>query len=125
MNIVKALRKKADLQQQELADMVGVARPTVSEWENQKKDPSGERLHKLAEIFKVDELVILGVVPAVPASELSPSQKETGLNEFLIELLMNASEDRRKTILEFLQLPDEQQLRVVGYLEALKTMNKG
>ena len=62
MNIVKALRKKAGLQQKELAYMVDVSRPTVSEWENNKKDPSGERLKKLAQIFDVDELVILGAM---------------------------------------------------------------
>ena len=60
MNIVKELRKAADMQQKELALAVGVAAPTVSEWEHQKKDPSGERLQKLAEIFKVDPMIILG-----------------------------------------------------------------
>ena len=60
MNIVKELRKKAGIQQKELALIVGVAQPTVSEWELNKKDPSGERLKKLAEYFGVDELVILG-----------------------------------------------------------------
>ena len=60
MNIVKELRKKKGIQQKELALIVGVAQPTVSEWELNKKDPSGERLKKLAEYFAVDELVILG-----------------------------------------------------------------
>lgn len=60
MNIVKELRKKAGIQQKELALIAGVSNPTVSEWENGKKDPSGERLRKLAEYFGVDELVILG-----------------------------------------------------------------
>lgn len=60
MNIVKELRKKAGIQQKELALIVGVAQPTVSEWELNKKDPSGERLQKLAEYFGVDELVVLG-----------------------------------------------------------------
>ena len=60
MNIVKELRKKAGIQQKELAIEIGVSRPTVSEWESNKKDPSGERLRKLAEFFDVDELVILG-----------------------------------------------------------------
>ena len=60
MNIVKELRKKAGIQQKELALIVGVAQPTVSEWELNKKDPSGKRLKKLAEYFGVDELVILG-----------------------------------------------------------------
>ena len=60
MNIVKELRKKAGIQQKELAISIGVSRPTVSEWESNKKDPSGERLKKLAEFFGVDELMILG-----------------------------------------------------------------
>jgi repressor LexA len=48
------------MQQKELALTVGVAQPTVSEWESNKKDPSGDRLKKLSEIFGVDELVVLG-----------------------------------------------------------------
>lgn len=60
MNIVRELRKKAAIQQKELAIIAGVSAPTVSEWEANKKDPSGERLRKLAEYFGVDELVILG-----------------------------------------------------------------
>lgn len=60
MNIVKELRKAKGIQQKELAISIGVSRPTVSEWESNKKDPSGERLRKLAEFFGVDELVILG-----------------------------------------------------------------
>lgn len=60
MNIVKELRKKHNIQQKELALIIGVAQPTVSEWETGKKDPSGERLKKLAEFFQVDELDILG-----------------------------------------------------------------
>lgn len=60
MNIVKELRKKKGVQQKELAIDIGVSQPTVSDWEANKKDPSGERLKRLAEYFGVDELVILG-----------------------------------------------------------------
>lgn len=60
MNIVKELRKKKGIQQKELAIEIGVTQPTVSEWESQKKDPSGERLKKLSDYFGVDELIILG-----------------------------------------------------------------
>lgn len=121
MNIVKALRKKSGLQQQELAYMVGVSRPTVSEWENNKKDPSGERLKKLAQVFGVDELVILGIVPPdVGKQKETPAEGPPGLNDFLIELLVNSPDDRRQAILDFLQLPEEQAQRVIGYLEAAK-----
>ena len=60
MNIIRELRKKAGIGQKELADIVGVSIPTVSDWETGKKQPSKERLRKLAEYFQVDELVILG-----------------------------------------------------------------
>lgn len=60
MNRVKELCIRNDIQQKELAIMAGVSQPTVSDWVNQKKDPSGERLEKLSEIFGVSRAVILG-----------------------------------------------------------------
>jgi transcriptional regulator with XRE-family HTH domain len=59
MNRVRELRARSGMQQKELALAVGIARPTVSEWEHQKKDPTGERLNKLTEIFGVNRGVIL------------------------------------------------------------------
>ena len=76
MNIVKELRKKRGIQQKELAIYVGVAQPTVSEWESGKKDPSGERLRKLAEFFGVDELVVLGAGFAEQTESDAPKTKE-------------------------------------------------
>ena len=61
MNIVKELRIQAGLQQKEVALAIGVSNPTVSEWEHQKKDPSGERLNKLADLFNVSPETILGI----------------------------------------------------------------
>lgn len=70
MNIIRELRKRADLQQKQLAAEVGVSVATVSDWETQKKDPSGKNLKKLAEIFDVDPLVVLGLsAPAEIADE--------------------------------------------------------
>ena len=60
MNRVRELRMRAGMQQKELAIDLGIARPTVSEWEHQKKDPTGDRLLKLSEIFNVSTGVILG-----------------------------------------------------------------
>ena len=75
LNIIKELRKKKGIQQKELALVIGVAQPTVSEWESGKKDPSGERLRKLSEYFEVDELVILGKGVADLTQELSQVPK--------------------------------------------------
>jgi transcriptional regulator with XRE-family HTH domain len=60
MNIICELRKKKGIQQKELASIIGVSIPTISNWENGKSDPSSDKLKKLAEYFGVDELVILG-----------------------------------------------------------------
>ena len=60
MNKVKELREKLGIQQKDLAIQIGVSRPTVSEWEHQKKDPSGDRLFKLSQVFNVPAGVILG-----------------------------------------------------------------
>ena len=63
MNRVKELRKRAGLLQKDIADAAGTARITVSDWENQKKDPTGERLHRLAQFFGVTTGVILCYEP--------------------------------------------------------------
>lgn len=77
MNIVRELRKRKGIQQKELAIEIGVSKPTVSEWENGKKDPSGERLRRLAQYFGVDELVILGQEVLVVGQEGSETPKTT------------------------------------------------
>lgn len=68
MNRARELRQRAGMQQKEVAVAIGVSRPTVSEWEHQKKDPSGDRLLKLAELFDVSTVVILGLEP-MPGNE--------------------------------------------------------
>lgn len=60
MNIIRELRKKKGVQQKELSIAIGVSQPTVSDWEKNKKDPSGENLKKLADFFGVDELIVMG-----------------------------------------------------------------
>ena len=76
MNIIRELRKKAGIGQKELADIIGVSIPTVSDWETGKKQPSKERLRKLAEYFHVDELVILGKRVVSISDENNPRTTE-------------------------------------------------
>lgn len=94
MNIVKELRKKAGIQQKELAISIGVSRPTVSEWESNKKDPSGERLKKLAEYFGVDELMILGK-GVVDLSDDQDSIRERLRRDQNYRMLFDAAENAK------------------------------
>lgn len=56
---ILSLRKKEGITQEELAEMVGVSRQTISKWELDETSPDLKQAKKLSEIFKVslDELV--------------------------------------------------------------------
>ena len=60
MNRVKELCIRKGLAQKQLAAMIGVSQPTVSDWFNNKSDPSGDRLQKLSDVFGVSRPYILG-----------------------------------------------------------------
>lgn len=108
MNIVKELRKKAGIQQKELAIVIGVSRPTVSEWEQNKKDPSGDRLKKLADFFKVDELVILG------KGVVDLTDEHSGVPRTQEARILAAGVDK---------MPEEQRKRALKIMDLLFDMN--
>ena len=74
MNRVKELRLRFGMQQKEIAIAIGVSRPTVSEWEHNKKDPTGDRLIKLSELFGVTTGVILCLAPM-------PDDRQSGADD--------------------------------------------
>ena len=102
MNIVHELRKKKGIQQKELAIAIGVSCPTVSAWETNKKDPSGDRLKKLANFFGVDELVVLGkgtFVPDQPGLFVPTKPEISGQSETeqIIERLIKQLDNQPRT----------------------------
>lgn len=99
MNIVKELRKKKGVQQKELAIAIGVAQPTVSEWEANKKDPSGDRLRNLAKYFEVDELVILGKCLSDTDPGIVPKTEESRIISECVDRM--PQEDREKALAIF------------------------
>ena len=72
MNCIRRLIELKNAPQKELAIFVGVSQPTVSEWIHGKKDPSGERLDKVAEFFGVDWRVVKCLAP-IPSAGSNPS----------------------------------------------------
>ena len=125
MNIVKELRKKKGIQQKELAIEIGVTQPTVSDWESGKKDPSGERLQKLAAYFGVDELVILGKGTV----NLYPSDNPGGLSETeqIVQHVLQQLGSQPKTIEARIisggvdKMPPEQREQAVNIMKAVFT----
>jgi len=74
---IKELREQLGINQQKLADLLGVARPTVSQIENEERKVSTDELIKLSEIFNlsVESLLNLKKEPEVVLKE---SKKKKG-----------------------------------------------
>ena len=138
MNIIRELRKKKGIQQKELAIAIGVSCPTVSAWESNKKDPSGERLQKLAKFFDVDELVILGkgtfvtdqpglYVPIKPEI-IGKSETEQIVERILTQLdQMPKTAEARAVSFGMDSLPKEQRELILNMVTAMypNTFKKG
>ena len=124
MNIVKELRKKKGVQQKELAVEIGVAQPTISEWETGKKDPSGDRLKKLAEYFGVDELVVLGMnlqlfVPEDP-KECGKSETDQIIERLLEQLASQPKTAEARIVSGGMdKLPKEQREQALAVVRAM------
>jgi len=55
------LRKNQKLSQEKLANDIGVARYTISDWENERTQPDNESLKKLSRYFNVSTDYLLGI----------------------------------------------------------------
>ncbi len=65
---LKYLREQKGLNQNDLAEVLGVKQPTVGNWETEKREPELSMLVHIAEFFGVtlDELVLKELKPPLP-----------------------------------------------------------
>jgi Zn-dependent peptidase ImmA (M78 family)/transcriptional regulator with XRE-family HTH domain len=66
---LRQARELAEYSQQEIAEILGVVRETVSYWENDRRVPSAVQLARLAEAYGVTTGSLLGTEPPLVASE--------------------------------------------------------
>ncbi|SEK61381.1 helix-turn-helix transcriptional regulator [Nitrosovibrio tenuis] len=70
MNIAKIIREareKLNLNQSQLAELVGVSPQAVQQWEAGATQPRGKRLNKIAEVLNLPPaLMLFGIVPEEP-----------------------------------------------------------
>ncbi|ARO87725.1 XRE family transcriptional regulator [Nitrosospira lacus] len=84
MNIAKIIREgreKLDLNQSQLAELVGVSPQAVQQWESGVTQPRGKRLNKIAEVLKLPPaLMHFGMPMPQPGqfAETMPAPSETG-----------------------------------------------
>lgn len=109
MNKVREICIRKGIVQKELSSMVGVSQPTVSDWFNNKKDPSGSRLEKLAEILGVSRAVILGLDEVtVTETEIQPPPIDRRAEAK--RLLESMSDEKYQAALQYLRYLDAQNM---------------
>lgn len=127
MNMVRELRTKKGIQAKQLALEIGVSTATVSDWEHGRKNPTGERLKKLADYFGVDEGFVLGYgverhdlfVPENP--QISGKSETDQIIERLLEKLDNRPKTEEARILAkgVDRLPKEQREQALSVFRAV------
>lgn len=111
MNKIKELCLCKQISQKQLAALMGVTQPTISDWWSNKTQPKGERLTKLSEILQEPISVFMGFSdPKENAVENLGKTKEP------------ISEDRLKeeNVIMLSQLTPSEVQRVLDFVAGLK-----
>jgi len=72
MKIIKELRRRSNVTQDKLAEILGVGRSTVSMWEIDASQPDQELINKLADYFNVTTDYLLGRANTPEAQKSAP-----------------------------------------------------
>lgn len=101
MNVIKELRQQQRIKQADLAKRLNVAQSTVSGWENDLFEPSGESLVELAKIFDVSVDYLLGHsnIKKAPAS----NEASTNIDDEILDLLAQLTEANREKAIDHIQ----------------------
>lgn len=57
---IAAQRKRCELSQEKVAELLGVSRQAVTKWESDQSKPSMENIFKLAKVFKISVNALIG-----------------------------------------------------------------
>lgn len=97
---LKELRKRKNLKQEDIANLVNVGYTSVSNWENNVSEPSYDIVKTLANFFGVSTDYLLGVKPddKDKIEKLKDALREYGIDDYdkAIKLLSLFMEDQEK-----------------------------
>lgn len=98
---ISEARKKKNLSQKELGDLLGVSNKAVSKWENGESTPRRESLIKLCEILELDKVEILGFEQKDSKSEIDSLKSENDKLKNQIEGINKRQKKALKYIFAF------------------------
>lgn len=106
-------RGEKGFNQKEFASALGITPTRLNYWEKNKREPDVEMLKKIASILEVSTDELIGL-PSVP-----PSKEDLGKEfEELNYKFRKASANKKKFVLQILEMPDELFDGLVAYLQS-------
>ena len=92
-NRIAMLRRKKDLKQDDLAEMLGVSPQAVSKWENDQSCPDISLLPKLSQILgvTVDEL-LTGKTEEVSAVRVLPPEQRKDIKDMMLRIIVDSTD---------------------------------
>lgn len=109
-NVLRELRIKAGLSQEELAKKLGLAKSTISMYENGAREPSLETLEAIADTFNVDMNTLTDSKKSVEVSDELQQYLEELKNRNEMRILFSVAKNATK----------EDVMQAVKIIEALK-----
>lgn len=101
MNRIKQCREKANLSQKYVAVALGVAAPSVSNWESGKTKPSMDNYINLAKLFDVSVEYLLGISENIATDKKLPTTQSSGQNKEYEDVFNRLNGRNRQSALDF------------------------
>ena len=108
--ILKVLKER-NMTQAEFAKQVGIATSTISEWKKRKTNPSVDKIMDICNVLQITPGQLLTGKGIEDEEEIVASSPESRFTPYDIQLIE-----------DYHGLKEEQQRRLVAYMEALKQL---
>ena len=92
---ISEYRKKKNLKQDELAEMLGVSPQAVSKWENDLSCPDISLLPELSRILEVSIDEIVQGKKEEPLVSIMPEEKRKDMNELMLRIVVDSADGDR------------------------------
>lgn len=106
--ILKVLKDR-NMTQVEFAKQVGIATSTISEWKKKKTNPAADKIMNICNVLQITPEQLLTGKGIEDEEEIAAASPESRFTPYDIQLIE-----------DFHGLKEEQQKRLVTYMEALK-----
>lgn len=108
--ILKVLKER-NMTQAEFAKQVGIATSTISEWKKRKTNPSVDKIMDICNVLQITPGQLLTGKGIEDEEKIAASSPESRFTPYDIQLIE-----------DYHGLKEEQQRRLVAYMEALKQL---